>query len=84
MMARFQCGNEERENSYCMEGEETRCRMCYEERETIEHIWNGCCEMRERERKERGEILNEEDREIRLTKEIWTRRERIEIERGGG
>jgi hypothetical protein len=66
MMARFQCGNEERENSYCMEGEETRCRMCYEERETIEHIWNGCCEMRERERKERGEILNEEDREIRL------------------
>jgi hypothetical protein len=73
-----------RENSYCMEGEETRCRMCYEERETIEHIWNGCCEMRERERKGRGEILNEEDREIRLTKEIWTRRERIEIERGGG
>jgi hypothetical protein len=39
--------------------------------------------MRERERKGQGEILNEEDREIRLTKEIWTRRERIEIERGG-
>jgi hypothetical protein len=31
--------------------------MCYEERETIEHMWNGCSEMREREGKERGEIL---------------------------
>jgi hypothetical protein len=31
------------------------------ERETdIEHMWNGCSEMRERERKERGEIRNEE------------------------
>jgi hypothetical protein len=27
--------------------------MCYEEGETIEHIWNGCTEMREGERKER-------------------------------
>jgi hypothetical protein len=24
-----------------MEGEERRCRMCYEKRETIEHMWNG-------------------------------------------
>jgi hypothetical protein len=24
-------------------------------RETIEHMWNGCSEMRERERKERGQ-----------------------------
>jgi hypothetical protein len=30
--------------------------MCYEERETIEHMWNGCSEMREREGKERGLI----------------------------
>jgi hypothetical protein len=29
---------------------------CYEERETIEHMWNGCSEMREREGKERGLI----------------------------
>jgi hypothetical protein len=35
MMARFRCGKEERENRYWMEGEERRCRMCYEERETI-------------------------------------------------
>jgi hypothetical protein len=49
MMARFKCGNEKRETRYCMEGEETRCRMCYEEKETIELIWNRCSEMRERE-----------------------------------
>jgi hypothetical protein len=41
--------------------------MCYEERETIGHMWNGCSEMRERERKERGEIQNEDGREIRST-----------------
>jgi hypothetical protein len=50
MMARFRCGNEERETRYWMEGEEKRSRMWYEERETIEHMWNGCSEMRERER----------------------------------
>jgi hypothetical protein len=48
-----------------MEGGQRRCRMCYEERETIEHMWNGCSEMREKEKKERGEILNEDEREIK-------------------
>jgi hypothetical protein len=33
MMARFRCGNEERENRFWMEGEEKRCRMCNEERD---------------------------------------------------
>jgi hypothetical protein len=33
MMARFRCGNEERENRHRMEGEERRCRVCYEERD---------------------------------------------------
>jgi hypothetical protein len=60
-----------------MEGKKRRCRMCYEERETIE---NGCGEMRGRERKERGDILNEDGREIEWMKEIWKRRERIEKE----
>jgi hypothetical protein len=57
MMARFRCGNEKRENRYWTEGEERRCRMCYEEREreTIEHMWKGCSAMREREREEREE-----------------------------
>jgi hypothetical protein len=59
MKARFRCRNEERENRYWMEGEERRCRMCIEERETIEHMWKGCSEMREREGKEWGEIQNE-------------------------
>jgi hypothetical protein len=42
-------------------------------------MWNGCNKMREREGeiKERGEILNEDGREIRWMKEIWKRRERI-------
>jgi hypothetical protein len=52
--------------------------MCYEEREIIEDMWNGCSEMRERER-----ILNEDGREIKWMKEIWKRRERIEKERSG-
>jgi hypothetical protein len=37
MMARYRCGNENRENWYWTEEEERRCRICYEERETIEH-----------------------------------------------
>jgi hypothetical protein len=62
MMTRFRFGNEERENRYWMEGEERRFTMCYKERETSEHMWNACSEIRERERKERGEILNEDGR----------------------
>jgi hypothetical protein len=61
MMARLRCGNGERENKYWMEGEERRRRMCYEERER-QLSTCGCSEMRKRERKERGEILNEEGR----------------------
>ncbi|KAH0816663.1 hypothetical protein GEV33_006127 [Tenebrio molitor] len=67
MMARFRCGNEERENRYWME--ERMCRICREERETIEHMWSGCGEMRERERKELGEILSEDGRVIGWMKE---------------
>jgi hypothetical protein len=37
---------------------------CAMRRETIEHMWNGCSEMRESERKIRGEILNEDGRKI--------------------
>jgi hypothetical protein len=70
IMARFIYGNEEGENRYWIEGEERGCRMCYEERETIERMWNGCNEMREGERKERGEMQNEHRREIKWMKEI--------------
>jgi hypothetical protein len=82
MMGRFRCGNEERENRYWMEGEEKKWRMCYGERKTTEHMWNGFSEMREREAKERGEILNEDGREIGWMKEIWKRGERIKKEMG--
>jgi hypothetical protein len=43
-------------------------------------MWNGCSEIRETERKERGELLNEDGRE--MMKEILRRRESIEKERG--
>jgi hypothetical protein len=33
MMAIFRCGNEERKNRYWIQGEERRCRMCYEDTE---------------------------------------------------
>jgi hypothetical protein len=33
MMARFRCGNKERENRYWIEREERRCRIGYEESE---------------------------------------------------
>jgi hypothetical protein len=55
-----------------------------EEKETIEHMWNGCSEMREKEREEGGEIQNEDGREIRWMKEMWKRRERTEKETDGG
>jgi hypothetical protein len=84
MMARFRCGNKDRENTYWKEGEKRRCRMCYEEKETIEHMWNECSKIRERRRKQRGEIPNEDERDIRWMKEILKRSERIEKERGGG
>jgi hypothetical protein len=50
MMARFGCRNEEGESRCWTEGIERRCRMYHEEREMIEHMWNGCGEMTERER----------------------------------
>jgi hypothetical protein len=43
-----------------------------------------CGEMRERETKERKEILNEDGREIGWMKAIWKSRERIEKESCGG
>jgi hypothetical protein len=70
MMAKFRCGNEETENRYWMEGEEKRCKMCLEERERERQSRNGCSEMRQREGKKRGEIPNENGREIRWKKEI--------------
>jgi hypothetical protein len=66
MMARFRSGNEERENGCWMEGEERRCTMCYEERETIEHMWNGEETAREGTRKNtewrrKGDKMDERD-----------------------
>jgi hypothetical protein len=60
MMMRCGCGDKEKESKNWTEGEERRCRMCREDSETTEHMWSGCNEMREREGKERGEILSKD------------------------
>jgi hypothetical protein len=62
MMARFTCGNDERKNKYWMEGEERRCRMCYDERATIEY-----------RNKRKGVKYWIGRREIKWMKEIWNR-----------
>jgi hypothetical protein len=66
MMARFRCDNEERENRYWMEGVERRCRMCYEERETIKHMCRNEREERRKgrntERRRKGDKMDERDR----------------------
>jgi hypothetical protein len=49
----------------------------------VEHMWSECGEMREREGKERGQVLSEDGRKIGWMKEVWKRRERKEKERGG-
>jgi hypothetical protein len=52
--------------------------------EKVQNVLRGEREwMRRNEKKERGEILNEDGREIGWMKEIWNRRDRIEKERGG-
>jgi hypothetical protein len=37
--------------------------MCYEERETIERMWNGCSEMRKKkkERRRKGDKMEERE-----------------------
>lgn len=37
-------GNEMREERYWEEEEKRRCRLCGMERETWEHVWEGCKE----------------------------------------
>jgi hypothetical protein len=57
---------------------------CVMRRETIEHIWKGCREMKEREKKKRGEIVKGKGRAIGWMKEIWKRRHIMEKETVGG
>jgi hypothetical protein len=71
MMGRFRWRNEKKKDfgwKERKEGEECAMRR---EGEAIEHLWNGCSEMREEYvgNEERGKILNEDRREIRWMKE---------------
>ncbi|KAH0815458.1 hypothetical protein GEV33_007333 [Tenebrio molitor] len=63
IIARFRCGNEERENKYWNEDRIRVCRMCGEKKETIEHLLNECVELRERD-ESREEMLDEDGRGI--------------------
>jgi hypothetical protein len=76
MMARFRCENEERGIGPKQREEGAEC---VKRRETTEHMWNGCSEMRER-----GRNTNKDGTEVGWMKETWKRRERIKKERGGG
>jgi hypothetical protein len=73
IIARFRCGNEERENKYWNEDRIRVCRMCGEKKETIEHMLNECVELRERE-ESREEMLNEDGRGIEWMKNVEWRR----------
>jgi hypothetical protein len=72
-IARFRCGNEERENKYWNEDRIRVCRMCGQKKETIEHLLNECVELRERD-ESREEMLNEDGRGIEWMKNIEWRR----------
>ncbi|KAJ3661189.1 hypothetical protein Zmor_005598 [Zophobas morio] len=61
MMARFRCGNEEKENNFWKDETERRCRICWREGERIEHTLGGCEGWRESE-ESREEVLNEDRR----------------------
>lgn len=77
MLARFRCGNEERENRYWMEEEKRVCRMCGEGRETIEHMLNECNELKPSEEK-RENLLNEDGRGLWWMKNIYDMRKKTE------
>ncbi|KAJ3652136.1 hypothetical protein Zmor_018127 [Zophobas morio] len=49
MIVKFWCGNEEKENNFWMDETDRRCRICWREGETIEHMLEGCEGLRESE-----------------------------------
>jgi hypothetical protein len=55
---------------------------CAMRRETIEHMWNGCSEMRESERKDTGRNTERRRKENRIDERDMEQRERMEKERG--
>ena len=73
VMARFRCGNEERENKYWLKETERLCRMCREKAETIEHMSKECQEIREVSEC-REEILNDDGRGLEWMKSVMKRR----------
>lgn len=48
-VARFRLKNEMREDKYWKEEKKGICRLCKNERETWEHVWEECRQWKERE-----------------------------------
>jgi len=69
MIARFRCGNEERDNHFWMDEKERLCRICGEGRETMEHMAKECIEMEAREERIE-ELLNGDGRGLKWMKEV--------------
>ncbi|KAJ3646808.1 hypothetical protein Zmor_024378 [Zophobas morio] len=79
MMARFRCGNEEKENNFWMDETDRTCRICWREGETIEHMLEGCEGLRESE-ESKEEVLNEDGRGLDWMKEVRKIRELRKLE----
>ena len=75
MIARYRCGNEERENKFWLKDEERMCRLCMKKKETLEHLLKECGGMRE-DKRERKDILNERGDGEEWMKEIERKREK--------
>lgn len=69
MIARFRCGNEERDNRFWLEMDERKCRVCREEGETIEHLLKSCEGLKERT-EDRMEILSEDGKGLGWMREV--------------
>ncbi|KAJ3666596.1 hypothetical protein Zmor_002033 [Zophobas morio] len=74
MMARFRCGNAEKENNFWRGETDRRCRVCWREGETIEHMLEVCEGLRKSE-DSREEVLNEDGSGLEWMKEVWKIRE---------
>lgn len=77
-ITRFRLGNEIKESRYWEKEENRKCRICEEEEETWEHVWEGCREG-ERETRESWQevaerMLGEEGKGEEWMKEVMEKR----------
>ena len=77
VVARFRLGSENRSSKYWKECEEKKCRLCGEEEETLEHIFEKC--IWTRGEKKAKEVLKQENPDVKsMLKIVQVRKEMIE------